>query len=71
MLEFLLIKHQLIVYNKNSKHQESMYLQLMPELQMMKQQHLITNWDYVWEKNLEIKFMELFYNIFIFFLLKG
>jgi hypothetical protein len=71
MLEFLLIKHQLIVHNKNSKHQESMYLQLMPELQMMKQQHLITNWDYVWEKNLEIKFMELFYNIFIFFLLKG
>jgi hypothetical protein len=43
----------------------------MPKLQMMKQQHLIINWDCVWEKNLEVKFMELFYNIFIFFLLKG
>ncbi len=48
-----------------------MYLQPMPELQMMKQQHLIINWDYVWEKNMEFKFMELLYNIFIFFLLKG
>jgi hypothetical protein len=28
----------------------------MPKLQMMKQQHLITNWDCIWEKNLEVKF---------------
>jgi hypothetical protein len=39
----------------------------MPKLQMMKQQHLITNWDNVWEKNMEVKFMELLYNIFILF----
>jgi hypothetical protein len=43
----------------------------MPKLQIMKQQNLIINWDYVWENNLEVKFMELFYNIFIFLILKG
>jgi hypothetical protein len=43
----------------------------MPKLQMMKQQHLISNWDCVWEKNLKVKYMELLHNIFIIFLFKG